>query len=45
MAYIGHPVAGDEAPRPRKTCAYTLRMRTLGLLTRTGEVLELQLKC
>ena len=44
MAYIGHPVAGDEAYGPRKTLkghGQFLHARTLGFThPRTGEVLE-----
>ena len=44
MAYIGHPVAGDEVYGPRKTlkgCGQFLHARTLGFThPRTGEVLE-----
>lgn len=44
MAYIGHPVAGDEAYGPRKTLkghGQFLHARTLGFThPRTGEVVE-----
>ena len=44
MAYIGHPVAGDEVYGPRKTLkghGQFLHARTLGVThPRTGEVLE-----
>ena len=44
MAYIGHPVAGDEVYGPRKTLkghGQFLHARTLGFThPRTGEVLE-----
>ena len=44
MAYIGHPVAGDEVYGPRKTLkghGQFLHAKTLGFThPRTGETLE-----